>query len=156
MIAQTVTYPLHIVRRRLQVGGVSKNPASPAGTPGCKPMYSSVSQGLLRIYQTEGLRNGLFKGVTLTWLKGPLASALGFTANDIFQNIIHDARAELSNSPHANTGDVRREKTNIEFRSAHRRRHGWSVRENNHSAFRSRQNHVPSRSKQKVYSKQCV
>ena len=99
MIAQTVTYPLHIVRRRLQVGGVSKNPASPAGTPGCKPMYSSVSQGLLRIYQTEGLRNGLFKGVTLTWLKGPLASALGFTANDIFQNIIHDARAELSNSP---------------------------------------------------------
>lgn len=99
MIAQTVTYPLHIVRRRLQVGGVSRNRASPAGTPGCQPMYSSVSQGLLRIYQTEGLRNGLFKGVTLTWLKGPLASALGFTANDIFQNIIRDARTELSNSP---------------------------------------------------------
>jgi solute carrier family 25, member 42 len=99
MIAQTVTYPLHIVRRRLQVGAHSQNPASPSGTPGCKPMYSSVSQGLLQIYRTEGFRNGLFKGVTLTWVKGPLASALGFTANDIFQNIIHDARAELSKAP---------------------------------------------------------
>ena len=31
---------------------------------------------------TEGIVNGLFKGLTLTILKGPLQAAIGFTVND--------------------------------------------------------------------------
>jgi len=37
---------------------------------------------LVTIYRQEGVVNGLFKGVSLTWIKGPLAAAIGFTAND--------------------------------------------------------------------------
>lgn len=72
--AQTVTYPLHVVRRRMQVH-ISEGASA--------PLYTSVWAGLRTIYMTEGLKNGLFKGVTLTWVKGPFAAAIGFTANDV-------------------------------------------------------------------------
>ena len=40
---------------------------------------------LVTIYRQEGVVNGLFKGVSLTWVKGPLAAAIGFTANDLLK-----------------------------------------------------------------------
>lgn len=77
--AQTATYPLHVVRRRMQVH-ISKG--------GSSPLYSSIWAGMRTIYMTEGVKNGLFKGVTLTWMKGPFAAAIGFTANDLlFQKV---------------------------------------------------------------------
>jgi len=68
-IAQTVTYPLTVVRRRMQVGvggGV----------------YHGVAHALRSIYAAEGVANGLFKGLSLALLKGPLQSAIGFSVND--------------------------------------------------------------------------
>lgn len=53
LIAQTATYPLHVVRRRMQVYGPNT--------------YPSVLAGLRTIYAREGFANGLFKGVGLTW-----------------------------------------------------------------------------------------
>ena len=86
LIAQTVTYPLHIVRRRMQVHG--------------RCQYPSVLQGLRKIYAKEGVYNGLFKGVTLTWVKGPLAAAVGFTANDALKLYVPAAmRAMLASPP---------------------------------------------------------
>ena len=41
-----------------------------------------MRQALRRIYLEEGLRNGLFKGVSLTWIKGPFSVAIAFTLND--------------------------------------------------------------------------
>lgn len=81
-IAQTVTYPLHIVRRRMQVRGSGA--------------YPSVSAGLAQIYRTEGVWNGLFKGVGLTWVKGPLAAAIGFTANDVLKATVPAGREAAS------------------------------------------------------------
>ena len=79
VVAQTATYPLHVVRRRMQVH-ISEG--------GSTPLYTSIWTGLRTIYYTEGVRNGLFKGVTLTWVKGPFAAAIGFTANDLlFQRV---------------------------------------------------------------------
>eukprot|EP00051_Salpingoeca_urceolata_P030947 m.9944 g.9944 ORF g.9944 m.9944 type:complete len:625 (-) comp3649_c0_seq1:19-1893(-) len=66
LVAQSVTYPLHVIRRRMQVN----------------QSYSSIAQAFVHIYRTEGLRQGLFKGVALTWLKSPLTVALSFTIND--------------------------------------------------------------------------
>jgi solute carrier family 25 protein 42 len=81
LIAQTATYPLHIVRRRMQVHG--------AGA------YPSVVEGLKEIYVREGVANGLFKGVGLTWVKGPVAAAIGFTANDVLKLAVPAARKTL-------------------------------------------------------------
>ena len=79
LIAQTITYPLHVVRRRMQVGTATAATAAAATAgPLTKPEaaaaaarspYSSVLLSLRHIASTEGVREGLFRGVTLTWLK---------------------------------------------------------------------------------------
>jgi solute carrier family 25 protein 42 len=68
--SQTVTYPFHIVRRRAQLLG------------GDVYRTQSVWQSLKSIYETEGLRQGLFKGMLVTWAKGPITVAMTFTLND--------------------------------------------------------------------------
>tara|TARA_B100000405_G_scaffold302640_1_gene266490 strand:+ start:61 stop:1659 length:1599 start_codon:yes stop_codon:yes gene_type:complete len=80
-VAQTVTYPLHVVRRRMQVHGGG--------------IYAGVWEGLRDIYAKEGAVNGLFKGVGLTWLKGPIAAAIGFTANDVLKLAVPATRRAL-------------------------------------------------------------
>jgi len=92
VLAQTVTYPLHIVRRRMQVH---------ISVGGAEPLYTSMWAGLREIYVTEGVAKGLFKGVTLTWAKGPLAAAVGFTSNDLlFQKVAPWIRKSLLESTH--------------------------------------------------------
>ena len=82
-LAQTVTYPLHVVRRRMQVYGGEK--------------YSEgLFQSLKTIYETEGIRRGLFRGVGLTWIKAPVAAAVGFTANDALQSAAPETRRKAS------------------------------------------------------------
>ncbi len=68
-------HPLrHVVRRRMQAGAD----------------YSSIRQALGRIYTGEGVAGGLYKGLTLTLLKGPLQSALGFTLNDTTKRLLRE------------------------------------------------------------------
>jgi solute carrier family 25 protein 42 len=74
--AQTLTYPLTVVRRRMQVHGVHVR-----GSLG-HVTYQSVQHALRSIYKHEGIANGLFKGLSLSLLKGPLQSAIGFVVND--------------------------------------------------------------------------
>ena len=38
------------------------------------------------IYQSEGLRQGLFKGMSATWMKGPITVAMTLTLNDIIKS----------------------------------------------------------------------
>lgn len=70
VIAQSVTYPLDIVRRRLQVD----------------PRNARNEVHVVRtILQTEGIR-GLFKGLSMNWVKGPVAISLSFTTHDFLRN----------------------------------------------------------------------
>ena len=66
-LAQTATYPLEVTRRRMQV-----HPAR----------YPSMRHTLRAIVHEEGAR-GLFKGVSLNWIKSPLAVAISLTVNDL-------------------------------------------------------------------------
>eukprot|EP00039_Didymoeca_costata_P026506 m.16036 g.16036 ORF g.16036 m.16036 type:complete len:315 (-) comp5569_c0_seq2:35-979(-) len=70
IIAQTSTYPLDTVRRRQQVS-----------TPDGVVKYTSAMNTLRSIIVKEGLR-GLYKGITMNWMKGPIASAVSFYVND--------------------------------------------------------------------------
>lgn len=71
LIAQTATYPLDIVRRRMQVHS---------------EVYQSEWQALEMIWKTEGLIGGLFKGVSMNWVKGPIAVGVSFTINDLVKS----------------------------------------------------------------------
>lgn len=88
-VAQVASYPLHIVRRRMQVQGIVS----------ADHRYSTVSGALLTILRTEGFVKGLYKGSSLTLLKGPLAAAVGFTANDFLKGIFARAHADFEKCP---------------------------------------------------------
>ena len=110
LVAQTSTYPLHVIRRRMQVGVTAmKNSQPPAGTtvqrtqsaggaPGGTVVAKSfgrmgLAEALTEVASREGIA-GLFKGVMLTWIKGPIAVALSFTLNDSLRALIVASRGE--------------------------------------------------------------
>merc|ERR1711920_666268 len=65
LVAQSLTYPLDIVRRRMQV----------------RPDMYRHELHAFSITRSEGLR-GLYKGLTMNWIKGPIAVGISFTVND--------------------------------------------------------------------------
>lgn len=70
LLGQNVSYPLDIVRRRMQTEGLVT-----------KTSYRSIRHTLQYILLTEGLR-GLYKGVSMNWIKGPLAVTISFNTYD--------------------------------------------------------------------------
>lgn len=57
--------------------------------------YQSLPRALFHIARTEGIRNGLFKGLMLTWMKAPLTTAIGFTVNDKLKELLRSRRPQL-------------------------------------------------------------
>lgn len=72
LVAQTLTYPLDIVRRRMQVGNLR------AGAEGAHATMAGTARAIL---QEHGWR-GLFRGVSVNYVKVTPATAVGFTAYD--------------------------------------------------------------------------
>lgn len=75
LTAQSMSYPLDMVRRRMQTERVVFADTREVSR------YESINGTLSMIRKSEGFR-GLFKGLTMNWLKGPLAVGISFAAND--------------------------------------------------------------------------
>ncbi|NP_001279637.1 mitochondrial coenzyme A transporter SLC25A42 [Callorhinchus milii] len=77
LIGQSASYPLDVVRRRMQTAGVKSQ------------RYDTILGTMRQIIAHEGLIKGLYKGLSLNFLKGPVAVGISFTTFDLTQILLH-------------------------------------------------------------------
>uniref|UniRef100_A0A183IFW3 Mitochondrial coenzyme A transporter SLC25A42 n=1 Tax=Soboliphyme baturini TaxID=241478 RepID=A0A183IFW3_9BILA len=65
LCGQSASYPLDILRRRMQTGVIVRG--------------TSMLQVYRTILKTEGVVHGLYKGLSMNWIKGPVAVGVSFT-----------------------------------------------------------------------------
>jgi len=98
---QASTYPLDIVRRRMQTEGYTPYHAhlaarAPVRADGAGALLrrallavrwkeGGAVDTLARVYDAEGVRRGLFKGLSLNVIKGPVAVGVSFTTYDLLK-----------------------------------------------------------------------
>lgn len=76
VIAQTATYPLNVVRTKLQTQGVNNRPK----------IYKGMSDCFAHLIKKEGVQ-GLFRGLTANYLKAVPASAITFVVYEEMQKL---------------------------------------------------------------------
>ncbi|XP_046397557.1 mitochondrial coenzyme A transporter SLC25A42 [Ischnura elegans] len=79
LLGQSTSYPLDIVRRRMQTSVITGE------------RYNTVIGTLIKIYRKEGLKNGLFKGLSMNWVKGPVAVGISFSTFDTAKRFFQSA-----------------------------------------------------------------
>ena len=117
LIAQSVTYPIEVTRRRMQtIGLVNNNDTAlssclgdnqgingAAKAPSPLPSTATISTTttatppkpptlyytITHLYNEQGIR-GFLKGVSMNWLKGPIAFAISFTTFDHVQHLLEN------------------------------------------------------------------
>lgn len=90
LVAQTVTYPIEVTRRRMQTlglvgsdtafGNVGVTTQGPTRPP-------TLRETIQHLYREQGVR-GFFKGVSMNWMKGPIAFSISFTTFDTVQQLM--------------------------------------------------------------------
>lgn len=70
MLGQSTSYPLDIVRRRMQTASITGY------------QCTSIMGTFRKIYVEEGLRKGFFKGLSMNWIKGPISVGISFATYD--------------------------------------------------------------------------
>lgn len=86
-LAQTASYPLDIVRRRMQTARSA--PQQDLDRP-----YRTIKATVTRVYRIEGWR-GFFKGLSMNWLKGPIAVGISFATYDAIKSTLRDVALSL-------------------------------------------------------------
>lgn len=76
LIGQSASYPLDVVRRRMQTAGVTGS------------SYCTILGTMREIVSHEGVVRGLYKGLSMNWLKGPVAVGISFTTFDITHSLL--------------------------------------------------------------------
>ncbi|KAJ1085668.1 hypothetical protein NDU88_005794 [Pleurodeles waltl] len=76
LIGQSASYPLDVVRRRMQTAGVTGH------------TYGTIVGTMKEIVREEGIVRGLYKGLSMNWVKGPLAVGISFMTFDLTQILL--------------------------------------------------------------------
>lgn len=90
LFAQSITYPIEVTRRRMQTLGLVGTDTA-FNNLGVKDKYASGPPTLLgtirNLYAEQGLR-GFYKGVSMNWMKGPVAFSISFTTYDVVKGLL--------------------------------------------------------------------
>ncbi|CAG9771922.1 unnamed protein product [Ceutorhynchus assimilis] len=81
VLGQSTSYPLDIVRRRMQTDTTGK--------------YPNMHQTILYVYRTEGIRKGFYKGLTMNWIKGPIAVGISYSTYDNIRDMIRTSLVKI-------------------------------------------------------------
>ncbi|XP_015590451.1 mitochondrial coenzyme A transporter SLC25A42 isoform X3 [Cephus cinctus] len=73
MVGQTSSYPLDIVRRRMQTSAIKGQ------------HYHTIYTTTVKIYTEEGIM-AFFKGLSMNWVKGPVAVGISFATYDVIKD----------------------------------------------------------------------
>ncbi|KAM4709917.1 mitochondrial coenzyme A transporter SLC25A42 [Discoglossus pictus] len=76
LLGQSASYPLDVVRRRMQTAGVTGH------------TYSTILGTMYEVVSEEGVIRGLYKGLSMNWVKGPIAVGISFTTFDLTQILL--------------------------------------------------------------------
>ncbi|XP_046691552.1 graves disease carrier protein isoform X1 [Silurus meridionalis] len=78
-IAQTISYPLDVARRRMQLG---------AALPDADK-YLSLTKTLKHVYNQYGIKNGLYRGLSLNYIRCVPSQAVAFTTYEFMKQVLH-------------------------------------------------------------------
>lgn len=76
LIGQSASYPLDVVRRRMQTAGVTGS------------SYATILGTMRAIVAQEGVVRGLYKGLSMNWIKGPIAVGISLTTFDVTHGLL--------------------------------------------------------------------
>ncbi|KAG8454922.1 hypothetical protein GDO86_001225 [Hymenochirus boettgeri] len=76
LFGQSASYPLDVVRRRMQTAGVTGH------------TYGTILGTMQEVVAEEGFIRGLYKGLSMNWVKGPVAVGISFTTFDLTQILL--------------------------------------------------------------------
>lgn len=107
LFAQTVSYPFEVTRRRMQTIGIvpthgGDSAINELGVKGADRQIErpfNMMTTIRVLFQDQGFR-GMFKGVSMNWLKGPLAFSISFTTFDIAQSFLATEEERALRNPH--------------------------------------------------------
>ncbi|MGH0115583.1 UNVERIFIED_CONTAM: hypothetical protein FKN15_024913 [Acipenser sinensis] len=78
-IAQTISYPLDVARRRMQLGSI---------LPDSKKCLT-LSNTLKHVYTTYGVKKGLYRGLSLNYIRCIPSQAVAFTTYEFMKQTLH-------------------------------------------------------------------
>ncbi|KAM9364012.1 solute carrier family 25 member 16 [Pholidichthys leucotaenia] len=79
LIAQTASYPLDVTRRRMQLSGVLPN----------SEKFRSPIKTLKFVYKQYGIRRGLYRGLSLNYIRCVPSQAVSFTTYELMRQVLH-------------------------------------------------------------------
>lgn len=88
LVGQTASYPFDVIRRRLQTAAVIRP----------DEMNLGGMATAMKIIRQEGIVHGLYKGVTMNWLKGPISVGISFMTFDTLLKFIRHSTVFSCNS----------------------------------------------------------
>mmetsp|Transcript_21285 Transcript_21285/g.31601 ORF Transcript_21285/g.31601 Transcript_21285/m.31601 type:complete len:397 (-) Transcript_21285:272-1462(-) len=119
LVAQSLTYPLEVTRRRMQTIGVvpTAGNESSTGVLGKLPGQSNpdtvsslsspnekhakpptMMRTMRHVMHEQGIK-GFFKGVSMNWIKGPIAFSISFTTFDFIQGLMESESEQEKRRP---------------------------------------------------------